>query len=267
MGDKASPLVDSHCHLVSSQFDDLDAVCERMRQARVLQAVVVATGVSTARSALSLCGEQAGLFPTAGIHPNDLTEDWEREFAEIEELVAAGGFVGVGESGLDYFRERAPHGRQRAALERHAALACARDLPLIVHVRERDGRLAAFDDAAAALAAFPGLRGVMHCYSGDAAHAERYLALGLSISFSGVLTFPGAHGVRAVAAALPLSAVLVETDAPYLAPQPWRGTRNEPAYVVATAAALAEVKGVSEEEARRATTRNSRLLFGLPDAD
>ncbi len=265
MGDKTTPLVDSHCHLASRQFEDLDAVCERMLQARVLQAVVVATGADSARAALEVSRAHAGLFPTAGIHPNDLTEDWQREFAEIEYLVAAGGFVAVGECGLDYFRERVPSARQRAAFERHADLARRRGLPLVVHIRDGRGRFTAFDDVADLLAGLPGLRGVIHCYSGDVARAERYLALGFHISFSGVLTFPDAHVLRAVAAATPLSAALVETDAPYLAPQPWRGKRNEPAYVVATAAALAEVKGVSEEEARRATTRNSRLLFGLPD--
>ena len=267
MSAKATPLVDSHCHLTWDSFTDLDAVCRRMRDAAVLQAVVVSTDASVARRAREICRGRDGLFPAAGVHPNDLPEDWEREFAEIEELVGEGGYVAVGETGLDYYRDRVPRQRQRAAFARHAALARAADLPVIVHIREQDGRLDAYDDVAAVLAEFPGLRGVIHCYTGDLAHAERYRGLGFHISFSGVITFPKGDNVRQVAAATPLAMTLVETDSPFLAPQPWRGQRNEPAYVAATAAMLAEVKGVSEAVVRRATTTNARRLFGLPDVE
>ncbi len=261
------PLVDTHCHLVWDSFDDdLDDVVVRMEAADVAQAIVVATDAATARKAREICAGRGVLFPTAGIHPNDLPEDLERELAEVEDLLAAPGtpFVGVGETGLDYYRDSVSPARQRASFDRHAALATRLDLPIIVHIRDQDGRNDAYDDVAETIERHPGLRGVIHCYTGDAAHAERYRAAGFYISFSGILTFPKGDNVRAVAAVTPLERTLVETDAPFLAPAPWRGTRNEPSYVAATAARLAELIGVPEDEVRRATTENARRLFRLP---
>jgi TatD DNase family protein len=260
------PLVDSHCHLTSDDYGaDLDAVLARMRDAGVAQAVVVATDAAVSRRVRELCAGRAGLFAAAGVHPNDLPERWEDEVAAVAALLAEGGYVAVGESGLDYYRDRVPPERQQAAFARHADLAERHDLPLVVHIRDRDGRSAAYDDVAALLEARPRLRGVIHCYTGDLAHAERYRACGFFVSFSGILTFPNGGNVRDVAARTPLSATLVETDAPFLAPAPWRGKRNEPAFVAATAKKLAELHGVPEAEARRVTTENARALFRLPD--
>lgn len=259
------PLVDSHCHLTWESFDeDVEAVIERMAEEGVEQAVVVATSVENARACAALCEAHDGLYPTVGIHPNDVPEDVGAALAEFEALLHEGGFVAVGETGLDYFRDWSDHEAQQDSFRRHCELALANDLPVIVHIRDKDASLKAFDDVGDIIEAYPGLRGVIHCYTGDPAHAARYLAAGFVISFSGILTFPKGDNVRESARAVPIEQTLVETDAPFLAPVPRRGKRNEPAYVAHTARALAELKGLSEADVRRITTHNSRRLFRLP---
>ena len=258
-------LVDSHCHLTWDSFaDDVEEVIARMADEGVEQAVVVATSVENARACAALCEGRQGLYPTVGIHPNDVPEDLDPALGELDDLLHAGGFVAVGETGLDYYRDRSDPEAQKKSFRHHAALALANDLPIIVHIRDKEGRESAFDDVGDILEAFPGLRGVIHCYTGDPAHARRYLAAGFVISFSGILTFPKGDNVRASALAVPIEETLVETDAPFLAPIPRRGKRNEPAYVAHTARALAELKGLSEADVRRITTRNARRLFRLP---
>jgi TatD DNase family protein len=259
------PLVDSHCHLAWDSFaGDLDGVVERARAAGVAQMVVVATDADTAVACREIARGREGLFPTAGMHPNDLPDPWEPHFERVEALLRGGGFVGVGETGLDDFRDAVPAAAQRACFEAHARLARELDLPLVVHVRDREGRFGAYDDVATVLRRVPGVRGVIHCYTGDPGHAREYLDLGFAISFSGILTFPKGENVRESARAVPIERTLVETDAPFLAPLPRRGARNEPAYVADTARRLAEVKGLWEAEVRRATTANARALFRLP---
>jgi TatD DNase family protein len=261
------PLVDSHCHLTWPAFrTDLDAVVARCAEAGVRQVVVVATGAETAEEGARLCEGRAGLFPTAGIHPNDLPPDWPSEFARCESLLRGGRFVAVGETGLDYFRDDVAPATQREAFLAHAGLARDLDRPVIVHIRDRDGRWDAYDDVARVLADVPGVRGVIHCYTGDPAHAEAYLALGMVVSFSGILTFPKGENVRESARVVPLDRALVETDAPFLSPIPRRGERCEPSFVAHTARRLAEVKGVPEPEVRARTTATARALFRLPEA-
>jgi TatD DNase family protein len=259
------PLVDTHCHLAWESFQgDLDAVVSRAREAGVEQAVVVATDAATAEACARVCEGRDGLYPTAGMHPNDLPAAWKEELARVETLLRSRRFVAVGETGLDYYRDAVAPATQRECFEAHASLARTLDLPVIVHIRDRDGRFDAYDDVAAILEGLPGLRGVIHCYTGDAAHAKRYLGLGMHVSFSGILTFPKGENVREAARAVPIERALVETDAPFLAPIPHRGERNEPAFVADTARRLAEVKGLSEDDVRRVTTRSARRLFGLP---
>ncbi len=266
------PLVDSHCHLTWNSFDhDRDGVLRRMQAEGVAQAVVVATDPGTARRARELCRAAPGvLFPTAGIHPNDVPDDLDGALAELDALFADranGAFFGVGETGLDYYRDEVVKEKQHASFTAQIALARKFDLPVIVHIRDKDGSVACYDDVATILereCAKGGVRGVIHCYTGDAAHAERYRAGGFVISFSGILTFPNGENVRQAARSVPLSSTLVETDAPFLAPLPWRGKRNEPAFVAATAKKLAELHGVSEADCRRATTANAKKLFRLP---
>jgi TatD DNase family protein len=260
-----APLVDTHCHLAWDSFrDDLEAVLARAREAGVAQMVVVGTDPATAEASAAVCRGREGLYPTTGVHPNDLPDDWKDAFARVEAQARSEGFVAIGETGLDYYRDDAPASRQRESFAAHADLARSLDLPVIVHVRDRDGSVAAYDDAEAVLRGAPGVRGVLHCYTGDAPHAKRYLDLGLFVSFSGILTFPKGENVREAARVVPIDRALVETDAPFLAPVPRRGGRNEPAFVADTARRLAEVKGLSEEDVRRATTSNARSLFRLP---
>lgn len=266
MSDALPPLVDSHCHLAWPDFDaDLAGVVERMHAAGVLQAVCVATDAASAEKARSIADRFAGMIATAGFHPNDVPRDFDAAWREVEAQLRSGRFGAVGETGLDYYRDPVPPELQRVSFDRHAQLARELDLPLIVHIRDRDGQLAAYDDVAQILADVAGVRGVIHCFTGDASHALRYLDLGMHISFSGVLTFKNADNVRAAAQVVPLERTLVETDAPFLSPEPYRKVRRcEPAFVAATARRLAALKGVAEAEVRAITTRNAQALFALP---
>jgi TatD DNase family protein len=173
--------------------------------------------------------------------------------------------VGVGETGLDYYRDQVERGPQQEAFAAQLALARSLDLPVIVHIRDKQDRWEAYDDVARQIEAEPGVRGVIHCYTGDAAHARRYLDAGFAISFSGILTFPKGENVRDAARAVPPERTLVETDAPFLAPLPHRGHTNEPSFVALTCRAWATLKGLSEAEARALTAANARVLFGLPE--
>jgi TatD DNase family protein len=259
------PLVDSHCHLTWESFDeDRDAVIARMAEEGVEQAIVVATSAENAKACAALCDQHPGLYPTAGIHPNDVPDDVDAALAELDEVLLGGGFVAVGETGLDYYRDNTVPERQQQAFRHHCRRALENDLPVIVHIRDQEGSWRAFDDVGDIIEEYPGLRGIIHCYTGDPAHAERYLAAGFLISFAGILTFPKGDNVRESALVVPIEATLVETDAPFLAPVPRRGKRNEPAYVAHTARSLAELKGLSEADVRRITTKNARRIFRLP---
>ena len=257
------PLVDTHCHLAWESFgEDLDAVVRRAHDVGVTRIVTVATDPVSAEACAAIAAHREGVHPTAGLHPNDLPDPWEASFARIEALVRGGGFVAVGETGLDYYRDAVAPARQRASFEAHCALARERDLPVIVHIRDREGRFDAYDDVARILAGAPGVRAVIHCFTGLASHARVYVDLGCYVSFSGILTFPKGENVREAARAVPLDRCLVETDAPFLAPIPHRGQRCEPAHVADTARRLADVKAVSEADLRRVTTANALSLFG-----
>jgi TatD DNase family protein len=262
--------VDSHCHLTWETYGaEVDQVVARMRAAGVTQAVVVATTPEDSEPVRELCERHAGLFPTAGLHPNDVPADLGAALAALERLHGGspGTWVGVGETGLDYYRDAVARGPQQESFAAQLDLARRMDLPAIVHVRDRDGRWDAYDDVARAIEAVPGVRGVIHCYTGDAAHAERYLAAGFYVSFAGILTFPKGENVRAAARAVPPERTLVETDAPFLAPIPHRGSRNEPAFVAETCRAWAALRGLDEAEARGVTAANARRLFRLPGAE
>jgi TatD DNase family protein len=258
-------LVDSHCHLTWESFDgDVDRVVGRMREAGVRQAVVVSIGVDNARETAALCRERDGLYPTAGIHPNDIPADADAALEALASLIDEGGFVAVGETGIDYYRDRVDRRVQQESFRRQAELARARDLALIVHVRDPEGSTDAHEDALHILQGVPGVRAVIHCFTGEAAWARRFAEAGYYVSFSGVVTFPKAENVREAARAVPVEQMLVETDAPFLAPVPHRGKRNEPAFVADVARALAPLKGLSESDLRRITARNARALFRLP---
>ncbi len=259
-------LVDSHCHLTWDSFrPDFDAVLSRMRERGVAQAVIPATSVAVAHKALELARAHSNLFAAAGTHPNDVPDDFDAELAQLDALLGTGDFVGVGETGLDYYRDSTDPIAQRRAFEAHADLALKYALPIIVHIRDRDGVFRAYDDVADVIASKPGLTGVIHCFSGNAAYARRFVDLGFHVSFSGILTFKNGQALREAAKVVPLDRVLVETDAPFLVPEPNRGKikRCEPAFVADTARILALTLERDEAEVRAATTANTRRLFRL----
>jgi len=271
--------VDTHCHLSYPEFaDELPAVIERATAAGVTRIVSIATDLADARRTLEIAGQHAGVFASVGLHPN--SECRLCDMKPLAELAGQPKVVAIGETGLDYYRlvERASppvysptaktgetpvpllKQQQKDLLWAHLALAKERHLPVVIHNRSAEGDLLEILRAHE-----PGFRpwGVMHCFGGDEKFAFACLEIGLFISFTGILTFKNAEPLRAVAKKLPLDSVMLETDAPYLAPIPQRGKRNEPAFVPHIAAVLAQVRGVPVEEIARVTTANAERLFGL----
>jgi TatD DNase family protein len=257
------PIVDSHCHLDFDDFaQDLPAVLERARRAGLVAMICIGSGsdIATAQRAAELAAREPDLFAAVGVHPHDaakIQDDW---WPVLDRLARSPRVVGVGETGLDYFYEHSPRDRQAEVFRRFLGLSRSARRPFICHVRD------AHEDALAILRTEPlGERGgVVHCFSGNLDHARGYLDLGLDLSFSGVLTFKNADEIRRVAAYAPLPSILVETDAPYLAPMPLRGKRNEPSFVVKTLETLALVRGIPFSHAAEATTQNAQRRFALP---
>jgi len=254
-------ITDSHAHLYWKSFDDdRPAVLARARAAGVARMIVVGTDVASSRAAFELCAGEPELFPTAGIHPHDARAAGAGERAAIEELCRRPECVAVGETGLDWFKEFSPRNEQLDGFLWQLDLAQRLDKPVVIHCRD------AHADTVRCLAQFPGVRGVMHCYTMGPEELAPYLAAGLFISFSGVVTYPKNDANRAAAARVPSERLMVETDCPYLAPQGMRGKRNEPAFVVVVLQELARVRGESTEELERVTSANAADLFGLPSA-
>ncbi|MCB9906484.1 MAG: TatD family hydrolase [Planctomycetes bacterium] len=256
------PVVDSHAHLYWKRFDgDREAVLEAARQAGVTHIVVPGTNLETSTAARDLCSGQTWLHFAAGIHPSDSAEDSLGVRAAIEALANDSRCVAIGEAGLDFFHKDNPSKAvQEACFHWQLDLARSLDKPIIVHGRD------AHDEVLTSLRAFPGVRGVMHCFTLGPPEMEAYLELGFSISFSGVVTFPKNLDNREAARRAPLDSLLVETDCPFLAPQPVRGQRNEPAFVRHVLQTVAEVRGMSAAELGAATTANAQRLFGWDGA-
>ncbi|HXV77762.1 MAG TPA: TatD family hydrolase [Candidatus Polarisedimenticolaceae bacterium] len=255
-------MIDSHCHLTHRRFAaDRHAVVARAAGAGVEHCVTIGTGVDDARGALELAGAlPQRVSPTAGLDPfsaHAAGDGFDDALSVLAELLAGGGFVALGEIGLDYHYDLDPRPLQRTRLERQLELAVRVDLPVVIHVRD------AHRDMADVLAAHGSARGVIHSFTGGPAEAERYLGLGWSLAFNGVLTFRNATGVREAAALVPDPALLVETDSPYLAPVPHRGKRCEPAWVARTVETLAELRRTTVDHVDRVTTANARRLFRL----
>jgi TatD DNase family protein len=254
-------IVDSHCHIYWSRFDeDRDEALARARAAGVERMVVVGTDVESSRAAFALAEGDAGLFPTAGIHPHDAEDASADVRAIIEELCARPECVAVGETGLDWFRNNSPREAQLDSFAWQLELAKRLDKPVIVHCRD------AHEDTSRVLAEHAGVRGVMHCFTMGPDELPPYLELGLMISFSGVVTYPRNDANRAAAALVPPDRLLVETDCPFLAPQSSRGKRNEPSLLPEIVRTLAEVRGQAPDEVAALTTANAARLFGLPPA-
>lgn len=256
-------LIDTHCHLDEDAFAvDRDAVVARARDAGVAAMITIGTTLASSRRAVELAQTYPAVYAAVGIQPNYAAEAQPGDFEQIAALAAASKVVAIGETGLDRYWDYAPLDVQRGYFRRHIELARQTGLPFVVHCRDAEADVLA-ELRAAAHSGGP-LRGVMHSFSGDADTARQCLELGLYISFAGMLTFKKSDALRAVAAQVPLERLLVETDAPYLAPAPRRGKRNEPAYLCHTLDCLAELHGLSSQELAARTTANARQLFSLP---
>ena len=271
-------LIDSHAHLDSERYaDDREAMLRRAWEAGVGAVLAIGIGEHAGgmHRALEICRQFNGrpgvprLYASAGVYPHNTSEIDDAVLVRLDSLLAEPEVIACGEIGLDYYHEGAPDSAQREGLVRQLEIAAARKRPILIHCRPKDGLTDAWDDLLEILEAHwrpTGLGGVMHCFGGGWEQARRSLDLGFLVSFAGNLTYPKAQPLRDVAARLPLDGVLVETDAPWLAPAPHRGKRNEPAWVLQTALVLAEVLRVDREEIASATTKNFYRLFHLqPD--
>ncbi|MSO88634.1 MAG: TatD family deoxyribonuclease [Rhodospirillaceae bacterium] len=251
-------LVDTHCHLDFPDFaGELGAVKDRARAAGVGAMVTIGTKLSQFAGVRAIAEAHDDVFCSVGVHPHEA----EAESVRCEDLLglaAHAKVVGIGETGLDYYYDNAPRTLQQANFDAHIAAAMQSDLPLIVHSRDADADTIAMLREGRKRGA---LKGVLHCFSSSRELAEQAVDIGFYISLSGILTFKSANDLRETVRVLPLDRLLVETDAPYLSPVPLRGKRNEPAFIVHTAGLLAELKGVSKDEAARATTANFLRLF------
>jgi len=252
-------IVDSHCHLDFPDFAaELDAVVERARAAGVGRMVTIGTRVRRAAQVRAIAERYDDVFCSVGTHPHNAGEEADVTLAELLAEADHPKVVAIGEAGLDYHYDTAPRDAQHAGFRLHIAAARQTGLPLVIHAREADDDVAAIleDEYAKGPFSF-----VLHCFTAGPELARRAVALGGYVSFSGILTFKTGAPLRDIAASLPADRVLVETDAPYLAPNPWRGKRNEPSYVVETARILAEARGVSNDEIAALTTANFFRLF------
>jgi TatD DNase family protein len=249
-------VIDTHAHL--DAFEDPAAVLARARAAGVERVVTVATSVPSAREALELCECEEGVYAALGLHPHEAGAVGERELGELRGLLEHPKAVAVGETGLDYYRDLAPRERQAEVFRAQRALAAELDLPLVVHTRAAD------DDTVAALRGLPAsVPVVLHCFSSPAL-LEPALERGWYVSFAGNVTYPKAPELRWAAARVRAERLLAETDSPYLAPQAVRGRRNEPAHVVHTLAALAEVRGEDPTALAARIDANAAELLALP---
>jgi TatD DNase family protein len=252
-------LVDSHCHLDFPDFQtDLDGVIARARAAGVARIVSISTRVRQHGQLLAIVEQFPDVFCSVGTHPHHAHEELDVTVADLVSRARNPKVVAFGEAGLDYHYDNSPRDAQEQGLRNHIAAARDTGLPLVIHSRNADERMAEMLDEEAGKGAFPA---VLHCFTGGRALAERALALGLYISFTGIVTFKKSDELRALAASLPLDRIMVETDAPYLAPGRFRGKRNEPSYVVETAKLLAEIRGISLDEFANRTTANFFRLF------
>jgi len=262
-----APVVDAHAHTYSPQFDDdRDATFQRAWDAGLVAVVEVGGDVESSRRALALADGDRRIHAVAGIHPHEARHlDSQRD--ELRALVESGRFVGIGEIGLDFHYNHSPREAQFEAFRWQLDLARDAGLPVVIHCREADDDgYATLSEWARRVGRYLGPEreiGMLHCFAGEAELAERYVALGFLISIPGPVTYKNNERGQQVARSVPLEAMLVETDAPYLTPNPHRGARNEPAYVIETVRAVAELRGSSADEVAATTARNAARLFGF----
>lgn len=249
--------IDSHAHIQLSQFHrDRDAVLKRAAEADVTSILVIGFDIETSREAVALAATHPNIYATVGMHPHDAKDLTPDALKVFRELAAHPKVIALGEMGLDYYRNLSPHLVQKEAFEKQLDLAEEMQLPIIIHNRD------AYMDILPILEArHEKIRGVLHCFTGDVELMHRSLAIGFHLGIGGIVTYPNAKDVQAVAREVPLDRLLIETDCPWLAPQFRRGKRNEPAYVRAVAEKLAALRGTSIEAIGSATTENFRELF------
>ena len=252
-------LIDTHCHLDFPDFaPERDEVVARAKAAGVARMITISTFVSRYERYREIAEAYDNVWFTIGTHPHQAHEEPEASVEDLVRLSAHPRCIGIGEAGLDYHYDKAPRDTAARVFRTHIAAARETGLPLVIHARDAD------EDVATILREEMGkgpFKALLHCFTASRMLAEAGLELGLYVSFSGVVTFKNSEELRAIAKDVPLERILVETDAPFLAPVPYRGKRNEPAYVASTAAVLAGVKGISPDDMARATTQNAARLF------
>lgn len=252
-------LVDSHCHLDFPDFaNELDAVVARARAAGIGRMMTISTRVRKHAQVIAVAEKFPEVFCSVGTHPHNADQELDIDAKALVAHTKHPKVVAIGEAGLDYHYDNSPRAAQAQGLRQHIAAARETGLPLVIHSRECDGDMARILGDESGKGAFPA---VLHCFTGGRDLAFKAIELGHYISFTGILTFKNSQSLRDIAAELPADRILVETDAPYLAPLPHRGKRNEPAYVVETAKVLGQIRGVSPEEIARQTTENFFRLF------
>ena len=258
-------LIDTHAHLDSGQFEqDREEVIARALGQGISHILTVGCDIQSSRASLEIARAHPNIYAAVGIHPHDAAQATDAGIETLRQLLHEGEkVVAVGEIGLDYYRDRSPREAQREAFRRQIRLAREEGLPLIVH--DREAHVEVLEILKEEKAAEVG--GVLHCFSGDTAMARACLDMGFYLSFPGTITYPRNEAARDVVRNVPVDRMLVETDCPYLAPQAYRGRRNEPAYVRHTAEMIAQVKGLTLEDVARVTTLNAFSLFGIGEAD
>ncbi len=252
-------LFDTHTHLTAEAFDhDRDDVIQRALDAGVDGMIAVGYDLDSSRAAVALAERCDSVYAAAGIHPCHVHEAHEADYREIEKLLEHPSVVGVGETGIDLYHDRSTGPRQRASFRRHMEWGRSTGLPVIIHDRD------AHAEVMGVLEEFPGdeTTAILHCFTGDAAMAEKAVSMGCFLGFGGIATFKNST-VGEVASGLPKDCILIETDAPYLAPVPHRGRRNEPSYLVNTAEAVARHRAVTKDELARTTTHNAKKVFRI----
>jgi TatD DNase family protein len=264
--------IDSHCHLDGPRFDsDREQVIARAREVGVVNMLAVGTGdgPGTLDCAVKIAERHESIYATIGIHPHEAKLAKEADFAELEQLARNPKAIAWGEIGLDYYYDHSPRDVQQHVFIRQMEMAREAKLPIVIHCRPSDNSDNAWQDCLDLIEQHwkaSGLGGVLHCFTGDWAHAKRALDMGFMISFAGNITFPKALQIRNAASQVPLDSILIETDSPFLAPIPYRGKRNEPAFVKEVARQIGELRGVSTEEVGHLTSRNFYRFFSVTDA-
>jgi len=264
--------IDSHCHLDGPRFDsDREEAVARARQAGIVNMLAVGTGhgPGTLDCAVNIAARHEFIYATIGIHPHEAKLATDADFAQLEQLARKPKVIAWGETGLDYYYDHSPREVQKEVFTRQMETARAAKLPIVIHCRPSDNSDNAWNDCLNLIEQHwkpSGLGGILHCFTGAWEHAKRALDMGFMISFAGNVTFPKAQQIRDSALQVPLDRMLIETDSPFLAPVPYRGKRNEPAFVKEVARQIGELRGLPAEDVGNQTSQNFYRFFSLPSS-